>query len=60
MKVPAAAAVALFKIVCFFICGYQCKPPKPKAGSNEADFDPRVSLPLPRKKINFLTTLTTS
>jgi hypothetical protein len=38
MKVPSPSAVALFKIVCFFILGYQCKPPKPKAP--EADHDP--------------------
>jgi dynein heavy chain len=54
MKVPAAAAVALFKIVCFFICGHNCKPPKPKAGSAEADSDPEGFFAFAKKQDTLL------
>lgn len=54
MLVPAAAAVALFKIVCFFICGYNCKPPKPKAGSKEADTDPEGFFAFAKKQDTLL------
>lgn len=37
---PSPSVVTCFKCVSFFMCGYNFKPPRPKADSKEAEKDP--------------------